>query len=153
MNKLRLFGHQLLKIHADGYDGGFDEDDFKPGDHSNNDVDEDEYDDKDIEAVVKSNEMRIELFKRWAKKVKSPEFIDIIDDYEKIINQNMSHLFNRYEVQSKYYVIREKLRLLRDKLMKRRKIRHGDKHIKFAIIDALCDMHKIIMKNLVDFKY
>ena len=34
----------------------------------------------------------------------------------------MSHLFNRYEVQSKYYVIRENLQLLRDKLMKRRKI-------------------------------
>ena len=51
------------------------------------------------------------------------------------------------------YVIRENLQLLRDKLMKRRKIRYGDKHIKFAIIDALCDMHKIIMKNLVEFEY
>jgi len=92
--------------------------------HMNDDEDEYEYNSRDMSAIMEFEERYYDLLNNWRKRMKSPkEYINSIDDFEKIMNQSFDHLdVQNFEIQSKCYSIRENRQLMCNKLMKRQKI-------------------------------
>lgn len=104
---------------------------------------EDDLDEKIAECVDAQDEL-LELLDK--KRKSTNRIIEKNDQYDQVVCRKFGRLQNRLEVQTKCYVIFQKLQLLRDKLIKRRKIKYGYVHIRSAIIQAQLDLSSIVRK-------